>query len=463
MRTSHTNTANLTFEELCEQVSVLEAVGQHEEAEGILGEVWPSVFADPQVESLPPHLQALSLVRIAALISSSGSTRRLPNAQERARGLAQRARDIAAQLDDRHGQAEALCELGRIERRMGNTREGLRLLDRALELASDGGDRYLLGRIQLRRAIYENAEQNFATSLSILQDSALLFDAPLWDAPTRDLKKLALVGDYFNTRGLVHRNLALQERSWEFFDAGYRDLTAAQFFFSQAGHNRYEAAALNNLALFALVHHDFIKAYEYIDRARLKLKFPTDVVFIVQVEETRARIFAAEGRFEDAERVIEQAVEILKETSDTGLLQEVLVVRDTIFSARNNPAEANRILKIERPKFRLISGGEERTIKPAREIVTCKVNDDDESLTHLGFPPGSIIPFEASMRAHEGQFVLCKIMPGDTACVGFYYLNADGRTLMIETGHPDYEPRFFPVWRVHIRGVHRQFLRLRET
>jgi tetratricopeptide (TPR) repeat protein len=450
-----------TVLDLTSESRILEAQGRHEEAERLLSGVWAGAGHVPDIGTLPPLGGAALLLRAAVVTGFVGGTRKIPGANLTANRMLRDAVQLFKRAGSLEGCAEAVSELAYNVRRLGRLPRARRLAHFAAKLGAQASPT-IRAAILLRLALVENADRDFVAALKTLQDSAILFDAPLSDVESKDIVKLSQVGIYFNFRGLVYRSLAIEERNWEYFDAGYTDITAAQFFFSRAGHKRYEAAALNNMALFAIVHRDFVRAHEYVERARQLLTFPADVIFIGQVEETRARIYAAERRFDDAERVIEQAVAILQDADEPGLLSETLVVRDTIFAARDNPEQADKILIVERPRFRLITGGGEK-IQPFRDTVTFRVGEGNASLEHLNYYEGSLVPFEVAFRAHEGQFVLARILPGGERFVGFYHVNAQDKTVMIDTGHPDYDHVIYPSWRVQVCGVHRTLQRLTAT
>ncbi len=67
------------------------------------------------------------------------------------------------------------------------------------------------------------------------------------------------------------------------------EFTAAIYHCEEAGHERYCATSLNNLAMLLYQLERYSEAHEHLDRAHIFLQKIKDVGLLAQVEETRAR------------------------------------------------------------------------------------------------------------------------------------------------------------------------------
>jgi tetratricopeptide (TPR) repeat protein len=68
-------------------------------------------------------------------------------------------------------------------------------------------------------------------------------------------------------------------------------------------------------------------AHEHLDRAGATLRRLNDAGLLAQVDETRARVFLAEKKYGEAERVIARAVETLERCGASALLADALTVQ----------------------------------------------------------------------------------------------------------------------------------------
>jgi len=113
----------------------------------------------------------------------------------------------------------------------------------------------------------------------------------------------------------------------DYFDRAIIEYTAAIYHFGQANHERYCANNENNLAflLYKLGRYD--AAHEHLDRAREVLLRIKDAGLLAQVDETRARVFIAEQRYREANRVIGGAIQMLEKGGESALLADALTVQ----------------------------------------------------------------------------------------------------------------------------------------
>ena len=158
------------------------------------------------------------------------------------------------------------------------------------------------------------AHHNLA--ICILSDFAPLFDK---------INNPSIKGGYHNQLAVVLISLSESEQREDYADRALVEYAAAAYYFEQAGHTRYSANVENNLGFLHLQANRLDEAHGHLARARrltLRLK---DKVHTARVDETRARVFLAQGEHVEAERAARSAVSTLEEGGQQGLLSEALI------------------------------------------------------------------------------------------------------------------------------------------
>jgi len=132
--------------------------------------------------------------------------------------------------------------------------------------------------------------------------------------------------------GLVLRRIGITERRTDYLDRAIIEYTAAIFHYEQAGHKRYCGVNLNNLAflLYRLKRYD--EAHEQLDRARAIYSRLEDAGNLAQVDETRARVLVAEGRYAEARKIIKAAVKVFEGGDEQQLLADALNIQATVLA-----------------------------------------------------------------------------------------------------------------------------------
>jgi tetratricopeptide (TPR) repeat protein len=300
----------------CSVAADLTQKGQYEAAREALGGLWPGIGERPEVKHLPPEVAAEVLLRCGALSGLIGGARGVAGAQDRAKDLlSEAARQFRSQ---RRGwkAAEAQCELGACYWRLGAYDEARLVLQEALTPLTTA-DVELKARIHIRRSIVEQCEGKFYDALSILKEAEPVF------ASADD----ALKGKWHGEMAMVLDMLATMERNADRFDHAVIEYTAAIYHFERAKHERYSATNLNNLAMLLHKLGRYRDAHENLDRAGAVLRRLNDAGLLAQVDETRARVFIAEKKYGEADRVITRAVEKLERGGASALLADALTVQ----------------------------------------------------------------------------------------------------------------------------------------
>jgi len=290
--------------------------GQYEIARETLGELWPGVGERPDVKGLPPTLAAEVLLQCGVLTGWLGRLRSVEGAQEQAQDLITEAfRKFQSQ--GRHEKAsEAQYELGVCYWQLGAYEEARVIMQEALKSLTDA-DLELTAKILIRRTIVELCENRFYEALNILNEARPVFESA----------DDALKGRWHGQMGLVLARLADAEGDTSYTDRAIIEFTAAIYHYEQAGNERYCATNRNNVAMLLYRMGRYRDAHEHLDRAGATLLRLKDTGLLAQVDETRARVFLAEKKYGEADRVITRAVQTLEKGGASAYLSDALTIQ----------------------------------------------------------------------------------------------------------------------------------------
>jgi CheY-like chemotaxis protein len=304
----------------CELARKLEEAGNYIGAQEALGELWQRIGDRPNIEGLDQHTAAEVLLRVGVLFGWIGSTRQIKDAQEKAKDLISESITIFETLQNTEKVAEALTELSSCYWRAGAFDEARVVLRDALSRLGKQDNSNLREVAIVRSVIVEKEATRYSDALRILDEAASLFET---------ISNDALKGKFHNEFGAVLTLLADIEHREDYKDRAFVEYAAASFHFEQAGHIRYQACVENNLGFLFFTASKFTESHEHLTRARQLLLTLKDAVHVAQVDETRARVFLAEGKNAEAERVAREAVRALETGGEQHILAEALTTHGT--------------------------------------------------------------------------------------------------------------------------------------
>jgi tetratricopeptide (TPR) repeat protein len=290
--------------------------GQYEAAREALGELWLGVGEKPDVKKLPPVLAAEVLLQCGVLTGWLGRIRSVEGAQEKAQDLITKAFRKFQSQGRREKVSEAQYELGVCYWRLGAYDEARVIMVEALKPLKDA-DVELKAKILIRRTIVELCENKFYEALNILNEARPVFES------AND----ALKGRWHGQMGLVLARLADAEGSTSHTDRAIIEFTAAIYHYELAGHERYCATNRNNVAMLLYRLGRYRDAHEHLDRAGATLLRLKDAGLLAQVDETRARVFLAEKKYSEADRVITRAIQTLEKGGASAYLSDALTIQ----------------------------------------------------------------------------------------------------------------------------------------
>jgi CheY-like chemotaxis protein/tetratricopeptide (TPR) repeat protein len=299
-----------------------------------MGELWLRIGEHPVLDGLSAETIAEVLLRVGTLTGWIGSVRQTEGAQELAKNLISNSLSRFEVLKDERKIAEAQIELGYCYWRGGAFDETRVLLQGALRRLGKQGDN-LKAIALLRYALVEKVANRLSDALRLLMEAVPLFE----DSPSHTLR-----GRFHNEYAQVLRRLGEAENRDDYIDRALIEYAASSFHFEQARHRRYQACVENNLGFLFSTIGKFNEAHEHLDRAQALMTSLKDSVHLAQVDETRARVFLAEGRAGDAEKLARAAAQVLERGGEQSLLAEALTTQGTALARLERYEEAGEAL-----------------------------------------------------------------------------------------------------------------------
>ena len=305
-----------------------EKTGNYEAACGALEDIWPSFEEYPKIDTLDEPTAAEVLLRIGVLTGWLGSFKLIKGSQQVARNLIGDSIAIFESLPDSRKTAEA-----EIEAALCCTREGALdvargfYVDALSRLDDQDGDLKALGLLRL--AMVELLTNRLKDSFRILNTGAELFEAST---------DHVLRGAFHNEFARVLRNLGSGTN--EYLEQALREYQAATFHFEKAGHGRYQACVENNLAMFCVHLKRFAEAHEHLDRAQAIFTRLGDQPDFASLEDSRARVWLAEGAVLRAERCADTAIKTFERSDHHARLIEALTTHGVALARLGRHGEA---------------------------------------------------------------------------------------------------------------------------
>lgn len=292
----------------CAAAKKLTGAGNYEAASEALGKLWDGIGNRPKIEGLPLNEQAELLLRAGALSGWLGSSGQVPGAQGFAKDLISESIRAFEALRDQEKIAEAQSDLALCYWREGAMDEARVWLREALAKAADPANKL---RILTRTTTVECASNRFPEALALLDQAAPLLD---------QVEDAVAQGCYHMHRTYVLRSLGGAEN----LDRALIESVAASVHFENANHRRYFARCENNTGNLLRQLGRYDGALDHLERARRIFVELGDVGTTAQVNETRARVFLAQQRYADAEKVAFLAASTFEAGGEQALLAEAL-------------------------------------------------------------------------------------------------------------------------------------------
>lgn len=292
----------------CRAAKELENIGDYEAAFDVLAGFWTSITERPRTEGLPKTDQAELLLRTGALAGWLSGSRQVPAAQQLAKELISESIRTFEELELGEKVAEAQTDLAVCYWREGAMDEARVWFKTALARAEDPINKL---RILVNSTTVEVSTNHLNDARALLDRAAALLE---------NIADHASLGRYYMQRGIVMRRLGGVEN----LERALVDLAAARSHFEKANHRRYFARAQNNIGVILLELGRYDDALGTLEDARRTFAELADVGTAAQVDETRARVYLAQQRYADAEKLAQASASVLERGSEQSALAETL-------------------------------------------------------------------------------------------------------------------------------------------
>lgn len=319
----------------CELAKQLEKTGEYEAACEALIEVWPKRLEPPRLDGLDETTKARVLLRVGALTGWLGSADHIEDTQETAKNLLTQSREAFHHLGNSNKEAEAHGELALCYWREGALDEARIQLRAALPLLSEE-DSELRAVLLIRAGIVEATAGRSNEALRLYEEAA--------DDVERSHDH-ALKGTFHNSLATLLTRMASVGDRQDYSDRALIEYAAASFHFEQAGNHRYMGRVENCLGYLFFTIRRFEDAHLHLDHARRVFFQLCDMGMSAHVDETRARVLLAEGRFTEAERVVRSAIKTFERGAHHALLAEALTTDGVIMARMGNYSRARAVLQ----------------------------------------------------------------------------------------------------------------------
>jgi tetratricopeptide (TPR) repeat protein len=313
----------------CQKALELKDRGDYSGAQEVMRPLWKRVGEYPNIEGLHPSVAAEVLLCAGILTGWIGSRNEIKQANEWARDLLTASITYYESLQDVIKIAAIRAELGYCYWRAGALDEARIVFTDALKrLTTEGNTR---ANAVFGLSVVEWSAFRFKESLRILTENAPLF---------KKISNHTLKGVYHMQVAMALRNLATLENQGSDFHRILQEYEEADRHFKAAHNNVFRAHVKNNVSYVLRELGFFKEAREYLDHARRLTVSAKDKVKTAQVDESRAQLFIAEGKFDEAEAAARHAAKTFEKSGHQSFLAETLTTQGIALARLGKTARA---------------------------------------------------------------------------------------------------------------------------
>lgn len=293
---------------VCREAKELENIGDYEAARDALTPFWDGIGERPRIDGLAAVDQAELLLRVGTVSGWIGSAGQVSGAQQFAKDMISESIRSFEELGYTEKVVEAQTDLAICYWREGAMDEARVWFQTALAQSKDPTNQL---RVLVNSTTVEISTNHLDQAFVLLNRAVSLLDK-IDDAMS--------LGRFYSQRAIVFRRLGGVEN----LDRALMDHTAARVHFEKANHRSYFAYSQNNIGIILLELRRYDEALENLDDARRVFMELGDVGPIAQVNETRARVFVAQERYADAEKLAMASADLLDRGGEQSLLADTL-------------------------------------------------------------------------------------------------------------------------------------------
>lgn len=319
----------------CQTALELRDRNEYDAARDVMAPFWNGVIGSrPHVKGLHDTVAPEVLLTTGILTGWLGSRSEIRDADNYARDLITESITLYEALGDSKKVAEARTELAVCYWRAGANDEARIWFTTALErLTTEGNTR---ANAVLGLSVVEWSASRNDESWRILTTNAPLF---------KKITSHSLKGFYHNQSAMTLRALATERRRNDYFQRAIKHYEEADYHFTLARNTVYRAHVKNNVGYLLFKLSRFSKAHEYLDHARRLLVGVRDKVRVAQVDDTRAQVFIAERRYQQAEATARNAVSSFRKAGRECFLAEALVTHGIALARLTKTVRAQAALQ----------------------------------------------------------------------------------------------------------------------
>jgi tetratricopeptide (TPR) repeat protein len=333
--TSHL-TANQEAELRCRTALELKERGEYDRPLEIMLPLWKGIGSRPNTKGLSDAVAAEVFLTTGILTRWIGNRNEIKEADGYARDLITESITLYEAIGDSRKVAEARTELGFCYWRVGAHDEARIYFNEALKRLTIGGNAMANAIIGLSFVAWSESRYNEA--LKILTDNAPIFEK---------ITSNTLRGTYHNQIGIVLQELgaASKKHRRDYFERAINEYNISDVHFRRAKNVVFRAHVKNNIANVLRVLRQFKEAHRYLEQARRLFRRAKDRVRTAQVDDTRAQVFIAEGKYAEAEMTARMAARSLERSGRQCYLAESLTNQGIALARMREPARAQFIFQ----------------------------------------------------------------------------------------------------------------------
>ena len=305
----------------------------------VLSPVWEDLEDDPALSGLDITLQAEILRLCGFLLSYYGRSRNLKNYQERGRNFLTQSIEIFDSENLPHKSAEAKVILSLCYWYEGAISESELILSETEAEYKDNQLHPVYLQISVNRLLTHYWKGEYQQALKIIEQVSIPIDL------CKDARLKTL---FHNQAGIIYQLLEQPDKAIFHLHEAIKNA-------QRSGNLRYAAGSLNNLGNVCKDIGDFAKAHQYVDRAFKSYTELQETGWAANVLDTKAQIYLAENKLEDALIKVDEALKILRQGEDFAGLTEALFTKCKIFLGLGNFSESVILLAelVEKAKLQI--------------------------------------------------------------------------------------------------------------
>jgi tetratricopeptide (TPR) repeat protein len=277
--------------------------------------LWKGIGSRPNTKGLSDAVAAEVLLTTGILTRWIGNRNEIKEADGYARDLITESITLYEAIGETRKVAEARTELGFCYWRVGAHEEALIYFNEALKRLTIGGNARANAIIGLSFVAWSESRYNEA--LKTLTENAPLFEK---------ITSHTLRGVYHNQIGIILEEIgAASKKRSAYFQRAINEYRSADEQFKLAKHVVFRALVKNNIGNVLKELGRFRDAHEFLEQARRLFIRVRDKVRTAQVDDTRAQVFIAEGKYAQAEVIARTAARSFERAGRQCFLAETLV------------------------------------------------------------------------------------------------------------------------------------------